>query len=66
MIERLQGKKIMAEFKYFDLRLVNPPFGSRLTENILEFNHMKRRRVSGSTHFSTFFQIKSIFHMLEV
>lgn len=55
----------MAKFQYFDLRLVNPSFDSKLIENILEFNHMKRRRVYGSTPFSVFIQIKRIFHMLE-
>lgn len=55
----------MAKFKYFDLRLVNPPFDSELTKNILDFNHMKRRQVSGSTYPVTFFQIKRIFHTLE-
>lgn len=52
-------------FKHQPLILVNPPFDSNLTNLILELDFLKRRVLRGSTHPAVFFQLKSIFHMLE-
>ncbi len=55
----------MAETKYFDLRVVEPLFGSPLTDLIIELDFLRKRKISGSTPPFIFFQLKSIFHMLE-
>lgn len=55
----------MAEFKHFDLRLVDPTFNSPLTGLILELDHLRKKRLHGSTKPIIFFQLKNIFHMLE-
>lgn len=51
--------------KYFKLELVEPEFGSNLTRLILELDHLRKKRLSGSTHPQVFFQLKHIFHTLE-
>jgi Fic family protein len=52
-------------FKHTDLRLFNPEFGSKLTDSIIELEHLRKRKLSGSTHPHLFFQLKNIFHTLE-
>lgn len=54
-----------AVFKHFDLRLVNPRFESRLTDVVIELNHLRKLQLSGTTAPWTFFQLKEIFHLLE-
>lgn len=51
--------------KYFKLELVEPSFGSNLTRLILELDHLRKKRLGGSTHPQVFFQLKHIFHTLE-
>jgi Fic family protein len=53
------------KFKHIDLRLVFPPFNTPLTDRIMELNYLRRRTLSGSTNATIFFQLKSIFHILE-
>lgn len=47
------------------LRLVEPAFGSPLTSVILDLERLRRLRLSGDTPASIFYEIKSIFHLLE-
>lgn len=54
-----------AEFKHYDLKLVEPSFGSSLTDLIMDLNHLRKRRLGGTTHPQVFFQLKQIFHTLE-
>jgi Fic family protein len=54
-----------ATFKHIDLKLVSPGFDSKLMDALMELNHLRRLRLYGSTMPWTFFQLKSIFHLLE-
>lgn len=56
---------VEASFKHFDLRLIEPSFGSKLTDLIIDLDHLRRKRLVGSTHPTVFFQLKNIFHTLE-
>lgn len=49
----------------YSLRLINPEFGSSLTQLILELDFLRRKTLVGSTHPAIFFQLKTLFHMLE-
>ncbi len=52
-------------FKHHELRLVEPAFGSTLTDLIIELDHLRKKRLAGTTHPRIFFQLKNIFHTLE-
>ena len=52
-------------FIHYDLSLVEPSFGSPLTDLIIELDHLRRKRLGGSTPPKVFFQLKHIFHTLE-
>jgi Fic family protein len=54
-----------AQFKHFDLKLLNPAFDSPLTDLIIELDHLRRKELGGTTHRSVFFQLKRLFHTLE-
>ena len=54
-----------ANFKHIDLRLVDPPFGSKLNTLVLELDYLRRKPLGGTTHPLIFFQLKRIFHLLE-
>lgn len=54
-----------ASFKHYDLELINPSFDSPLIGLLFDLEHLKRKRLGGSTDPLIFFQIKEIFHMLE-
>ena len=54
-----------AKFIHYDLSLVEPSFGSPLTDLIIELDHLRKKRLGGSTHPMVFFQLKRIFHTLE-
>ena len=54
-----------AEFKHYDLTLVEPTFNSPLTGLIINLNHLRKKRLDGTTPSQVFFNLKSIFHMLE-
>lgn len=47
------------------LRLINPPFDSSVTDLIIQIDYLRRKPLYGSTHPRIFFQIKNIFHILE-
>ena len=55
----------MSNFKHIDLKLIEPPFNSRLTDLVIELDHLRRKRLEGTTHAHVFFQLKSIFQTLE-
>lgn len=55
----------MAKFKHSDIRLVQPTFDSRLTDLVIELDHLRKKRLGGTTHPHVFFQLKSIFQTLE-
>jgi len=52
-------------FKHYDLELKEPPFGSSLTDLIIDLNHLRKKQLGGTTPARVFFQLKGIFHMLE-
>lgn len=52
-------------FLHNNLSLIEPSFGSNLTDLIIELDHLRRKRLDGSTHPRVFFQLKNIFHTLE-
>lgn len=54
-----------AVFKHIDLKLVEPAFNSNLTSLILELDHLRKKKLGGSTHPLIFFQLKNIYHVLE-
>jgi Fic family protein len=54
-----------ATFNHIDLRLVSPSFDSELTDVLIELNHLRKLKLTGSTPPWTFFQLKKIFHLLE-
>lgn len=55
----------MSKFKYYELRIVEPAFGSDLTDSIINLEHLRKRRLGGTTHPAIFFQLKNVFHLLE-
>ncbi|MEL7556581.1 MAG: Fic family protein [bacterium] len=50
---------------YEKLHLVKPDWDDPLTRQIMELDHLKKRLLYGSTPPYLFFQLKTIFHMLE-
>jgi len=53
------------KFFHYDLKLVEPKFGSKLTDLIIELDYLRKKPLGGSTHLGVFFQLKHIFHTLE-
>jgi Fic family protein len=54
------------KFEHFDLRIVEPTFGSTLTDTIIELERLRApRRVKSRVHPVVFSQLKNIFHTLE-
>ncbi len=53
------------QFLHFDLKLIEPSFGSELTDLVIELDYLRRKPLGGSTHPKVFFQLKHIFHTLE-
>jgi len=53
------------EFKHYDLKLIQPEFGSSLTDLIIDLDYLRKKPLKGSTHVKVFFQLKGIFHLLE-
>ena len=54
-----------ATFLHYDLNLIKPEFDSKLTDLVIELDHLRKKRLGGSTHPKIFFQLKDIFHILE-
>lgn len=55
----------MPAFRHHDLTLLNPAFDSPLVDVVTELEHLRRLQLHGSTPAPVFFQLKTIFHMLE-
>ena len=55
----------MPTFTHHDLRLLNPAFDSPLVDVLTDLEHLRRLSLSGTTPAPIFFQLKSIFHMME-
>jgi len=53
------------KFIHHDLSLIEPSFGSPITDLIIELDYLRKKRLGGSTHPRVFFQLKHIFHTLE-
>lgn len=54
------------KFTHFDLRIVEPTFGSTLTDTIIELERLRApRRTKSRVHSEIFSQLKTIFHTLE-
>ncbi|HEX7340014.1 MAG TPA: Fic family protein [Rhodanobacteraceae bacterium] len=51
--------------KDFELRLVSPSFDDPVTDDVMELNHLRRLQLAGTTAPWMFFQLKTIFHMME-
>ncbi|MCF6268740.1 MAG: Fic family protein [Melioribacteraceae bacterium] len=56
---------LKAKFIHSDLKIVEPSFGSHLTDLIIELDYLRRIKLSGTTHPKVFVQLKQIFHTLE-
>ena len=54
-----------ANFLHYDLKLIEPSFGSTLTDLVIELDYLRKKPLGGSTHPKVFFQLKHIFHTLE-
>ena len=54
-----------AKFLHYDLKLIQPSFGSSLTDLVIELDYLRKKPLGGSTHPKVFFQLKHIFHTLE-
>ena len=55
----------MPAFSHHDLALLNPAFDSPLVDVLTELEHLRRLQLRGTTPAPVFFQLKTIFHMLE-
>ncbi|MDP1970885.1 MAG: Fic family protein, partial [Methylobacter sp.] len=55
----------MPAFNHYDLTILNPTIDSPLVDVLTELEHLRRLHLSGTTPPQVFFQLKSIFHMLE-
>lgn len=55
----------MAQFKHFELRLLNPGFDSPLVDALTELELLRHLRLETDVHPLLFVQLKAIFHMLE-
>lgn len=54
-----------ANFLHYHLKLIEPAFGSALTDLVIELDYLRKKPLGGSTHPKVFFQLKHIFHTLE-
>lgn len=55
----------MPAFRHHDLALLNPAFDSPLVDVLTELEHLRRLQLQGTTPAPVFYQLKSIFHLLE-
>lgn len=57
--------KDMSNYPYKKLSLLEPAFGTSVTSLIIDLNILREKRLYGSTPPLIFFQLKSLFHILE-
>ncbi len=55
----------ISNYQYERLKLVEPRFGSELTDLIIDLDYLRKKKLGGSTDPKIFFQLKSLFHTLE-
>jgi len=55
----------MPRFQHFDIRLVDPSYDSPVTDDIVALEQLKARSLRGTTHPGLFFELKSLFQILE-
>lgn len=55
----------IAEFTHHELRLLNPRFDSPLLDVLTDLEYLRRLRLSGTTPWPVFAQLKAVFHLLE-
>lgn len=55
----------MSNYTYGKIDIIEPEFGSNLTDLIIELDFLRKKRLGGSTHPRIFFQLKKLFHLLE-
>lgn len=55
----------MAKFIHSEIQLIQPSFESKLTDLVIELDHLRKKELGGTTHPHVFFQLKSIFQTLE-
>lgn len=55
----------MPAFNHHNLTLLNPSFDSPLVDVLTELEYLRRLQLGGTTPAPVFFQLKTIFHMLE-
>lgn len=55
----------MLTFVHHDLRVLNPGFDSPLVDVLTELEHLRRLQISGTTPPALYYQMKSIFHIME-
>ena len=48
-----------ASFSPYDLTLVKPSFDADLTDLIIELEHLRKKRLGGSTHPQVFFSTQA-------
>ncbi|MGK2848544.1 MAG: Fic family protein [Minisyncoccota bacterium] len=53
------------KFKPLDLKIVEPPYSSPLTDLAIDLDGLRKKRLGGTTDPDIFFQLKGIFHTLE-
>ncbi|KUK66656.1 MAG: hypothetical protein XD85_0069 [Parcubacteria bacterium 34_609] len=53
------------KFNPIDLKIIDPPYNSKLTDLVIDLDYLRKKPLKGTTNPSIFFQLKSIFHMLE-
>lgn len=55
----------MSNYSSSDIKIIEPDFGSKLTDLIIDLDYLRKKQLFGSTPPKIFFQIKKLFHLLE-
>lgn len=55
----------MSKYSYEKLTILEPDFGSPLTDLIINLDYLRKKELGGSTHPGIFFQLKEVFQWLE-
>lgn len=61
----LHNKNVFATFQHYNIELFTPDFKSSLTDQIIELDYLRKKRLRGTTFPVIFFQMKNIFLVLE-
>lgn len=62
---KLENFRNQLGFNHKPLELIDPSFGSNLTNLIIELDFLRKRILRGTTQPKIFFQLKRLFHILE-